>query len=92
MHCWFAYLFEKRMNSEHEVCCFECGKPLHESIYKELSCCYSHILSKNIYPQFKGEEWNVKICCCDCHNLYTMQPKKAIRQYNEYIKLKQERL
>jgi len=92
MHQWFAHLFEYRMNSNGFVRCFECGKPMHESVYKDMSMCYSHILSKKKFPQFAGEEWNVKIVHPDCHTLYSMRPKKATNQYNEYLKLKKEKL
>jgi hypothetical protein len=87
MHLWFAYLFEKRMDENHCVRCFECGKLMHEDTYKDLSTCYSHILGKKQYPKFKGEEWNVKIVHPDCHHLYSMKPKEAINQYNEYVEL-----
>ncbi len=91
MHLWFAYLFEQRMNTNGFVQCFECNKPLHESQYKDLSMCYSHILSKKLFPQFAGEAWNVQICCPDCHTLYSMRPTKATNQYNLYLKLKEEK-
>lgn len=90
MHSWFIHLFESRMDEEGFVKCFECGKKMSENTYKELSSCYSHILSKSQYPEYAGKEWNVKIVHPDCHNLYSMSPKKAINQYNEYLKLTKE--
>ena len=92
MHKWFAYLFEQRMDTNGYIYCFECGKPMHESSYKDLSTCYSHILSKKIFPQFAGEEWNVCITCPDCHHIYSMRPTKATKQYDKYLKLKKEKL
>lgn len=87
MHQWFAYLFEKRMDARSNVFCFECGLRMPESLYKDLSTCYSHILGKKQYPAHKGKEENVQIVCPDCHHLYTMQPKKAKKQYALYKKL-----
>lgn len=90
MHVWFQYLFEERMDENGCVRCFECNRLMHESVYKDLSTCYSHILGKKQYPEYKGKTWNVKIVHPDCHNLFTMTPKKAINQYSEYIKLKEK--
>lgn len=90
MHQWFMYIFENRMNQDGFVYCFECGKPMHESTYKGLTTCYSHILAKTgKYKEHAGNPDNVKIVHPDCHNLYTMHPKQAINQYNEFLKLKQ---
>ena len=90
LHQWYMYLFETRMDNLGYVRCFECGKKMSESTYKQLSTCYSHILSKKKYPKYKGEEWNVKIVHPDCHNLYTIKPSSAENQYKEYLKLKKQ--
>jgi 5-methylcytosine-specific restriction endonuclease McrA len=82
MHQWFIYLFEERMDNRGYVKCFECGKPLHESYYKETSTCYSHLLSKKKYPQYKGDPDNLVICCPDCHHLFGMHPSRATNQWN----------
>lgn len=89
MHEWFFYLFDSRKDENGYVTCFECGKRMHESFYKYLLTCYSHILDKGInrYKKYKGEEWNVKIVHPDCHNLYTMKPKEAKNQYKLRLKL-----
>lgn len=90
MHKWYEYLFDSRKNNEGFVNCFECGNKLHEFTYKEISTCYSHILSQKRFPELKGQEFNVKIVCPDCHNLYTIKPSNAVNQYNEYLKLKEK--
>ncbi len=89
LHEWFAYLFEEQMDKDGYVKCFECGNRMHQDTYKELSICYSHILPKSKYPDLAGDPDNVVIVHPDCHNLYTMQPRKAKNQYNYFLKLKE---
>ena len=88
MHQWFKHLFEQRMDTNHYVKCFECGGLMHENTYKELSICYSHILAKSEYVEHVGNPENIEIVHPDCHNLYTMRPKKAIKQYAKFLQLK----
>jgi DNA-directed RNA polymerase subunit RPC12/RpoP len=90
MHEWFAYLFEQRMDRQHNIYCFECGDRMPESLYKELSTCYSHLLGKKQYPKYAGNAANVVIVCPDCHHLYTMKPKQAVKQYAKYKQLLKE--
>jgi 5-methylcytosine-specific restriction endonuclease McrA len=87
MHQWFFYLFDERKDKEGFVKCFECGKRMHEDSFKHTLTCYSHILDKSLYPEFAGNEENVVIVHPDCHNLYTMRPKKALKQYSLRLKL-----
>ncbi len=87
-HEWFKYLFEQRMNGGGWLNCFECHEPMHEEIYKENTICYSHLLEKSQYPQLAGNPDNVVIVHPDCHHLYSMKPKEATNQYNEYLRLK----
>ena len=84
---WYAFLFEQRMDDENFVKCFECRKRMSEKTWKELSTCYSHILSKKTYPAYKGVANNVQIVHPDCHYLYTIKPSNAINQYAEYLRL-----
>lgn len=88
MHEWFKYLWDSRQDEKGQIECFECGKKMTKETWRDLSTCYSHILSKKNYPEFKGEEWNLKIVHPDCHNLYTIKPSKAKNQYKEYLRLK----
>lgn len=90
LHQWFIYLWEQQMDENGYVNCFECGKPMHEDTYKTLTTCYSHILEKSKYPEHKGNPENVVIVHPDCHNLYSMKPKKAVNQYNLYLQLKKK--
>lgn len=90
MHEWFKHLFEQRIEKFGCVPCFECGKPMHEDTYKDLTTCYSHILGKKQYSKYAGYSENVVIVHPDCHNLYTMKPKEAKNQYALYLKLKEK--
>lgn len=90
MHLWFKYLFELRMNTKGFVNCYECGRPMHESVFKELTTCYSHILEKAKYEQFAGDPENVVIVHPDCHTLYTLKPEQAKRQYALLLKLREK--
>lgn len=87
MHMWFKHLFDCRKDEKGYVKCFECGKRMHEDTYKELTTCYSHILEKKKYKLAAGDENNVVIVHPDCHHLYTMQPRKAVNQFNLRLKL-----
>jgi 5-methylcytosine-specific restriction endonuclease McrA len=88
LHLWFMHLFEKRMDRKGFVRCFECDRPMHEDVYKEISACYSHLLSKKTHPEHAGNPDNVVIVHPDCHNLYERLPQKAKKQYARYLELK----
>lgn len=92
MHEWFKHLFETRADEEGFVKCFECGKRMHISAYKDNTSCYSHLLEKSNpkYRQYKGDPKNVVIVHPDCHALFTLKPTKAVNQYNQMLKLKKE--
>lgn len=90
MHEWFKYLFTKQMDANGYVNCFECGKPMHQEQYMELTTCYSHILPKSTYPGQAGNPENVKIVHPACHDLYTNLPSNAIKQYTLYLQLKEK--
>jgi 5-methylcytosine-specific restriction endonuclease McrA len=90
MHQWFMYLFEQRMDATGYCYCFECGRPMHESQYKDNSCIYSHLIEKSKYPAYAGDASNLKICCPDCHTLFSMKPKEAVNQYKAAQEFKQK--
>jgi 5-methylcytosine-specific restriction endonuclease McrA len=90
LHKWFMYLYEQRADSHGFVKCFECGRNMHMSTYIGNTMCYSHLVEKSRYPQFAGDPDNVKIVHPQCHHLYSMEPKKAVHQYEAYINYKKE--
>lgn len=69
------------------VTCFETGKKLYRDKYRENWACYSHILPKERYSQYKEQSWNIKIVDPNSHFIYENFPEKAVNQYNERIKL-----
>jgi len=88
MREFFLSLWDKNEVNDY-VICFETGRKLHRDIYRTNSCCYSHILEKENYPEFKYEEWNVRIVHPEAHENYTNRnDKKAPKQ----IKLREELL
>ena len=87
LHKWFVYLFDERKDKKGFVKCFECGKYMHEDSYKDISLCYSHILNKKLYEEYKGEPWNLVIVHPHCHQLFELYPAQAKKQNAEYNKL-----
>lgn len=69
------------------VACFETGKRLYRNRYRLNWSCYSHILPKSRYNEYKMEEFNVKIVDPNSHFLYETSPELAKKQYGEYKKL-----
>lgn len=88
---WFLKLWDKQemMNpwGKRYVVCFETGKALYREKYRENWSCYSHILRKEKYGEYKMEDFNVKIVNPQAHWEYTHFPEKAKKQYTEYKKL-----
>ena len=75
------YLFDQRKDENNNCYCFECDKKLNEVTYKSNLICYSHLLSKVQYPEHMGNPDNIVIVCPDCHNIFSLDAKKAIKQY-----------
>ncbi len=78
-------LWDERADDDGWVRCFESGKWLPENLKFNLNC-YSHILSKSKYPQYKKEKWNIKIVSPEAHNTYECSPEKAPHQNELRIK------
>lgn len=86
LHKRFLQLWDEREDENGWVTCFETGKGMHRSSYREVSACYSHILPKKEWPQFKYEAWNIKIVTPEAHDQYTKKPRLAKKQYQLYLK------
>jgi 5-methylcytosine-specific restriction endonuclease McrA len=78
---WYMYLFDQRKDENNNCYCFECNKTLNEVTYKSNLICYSHLLSKALYPEHMGNPNNIVIVCPDCHNIFSLDAEKAIKQF-----------
>lgn len=84
MQQWFLKLWDEReewVENENYVICFETGKKLLRKYYRENSCCYSHILPKSKFPQYRMCNWNLVIVHPDAHSQFETYPEKAQKQY-----------
>ena len=87
MHKFFYVLWKKREDKYGNIQCFECNRSLKREDNIFNSSVYSHILSKSEYPKYALKEWNLVICCSDCHFLYTNNKEMAKKQYALYLEL-----
>lgn len=92
LHNWEFDLFDKQKDKKGYCYCFETGTPMHESIYKNNLCVYSHILPKGVekYKKYAMEEWNVKIVLPDYHTLFENRSEKATKQLKLEKELKEK--
>jgi len=82
LHKWFFSLWDERSDNEGVVICFETGKRLKPEYYKYKLTCYSHILPKSKYPQYRMNKENVVIVHPDSHEQYEVYPEKTPNQNN----------
>lgn len=87
LHEFFLQLWDDREDERGIINCFETGKELKRSIYRENSACYSHILPKETFDEYKMKEWNIKICEPSVHFQFSLYPEKCPKQFAEYQKL-----
>lgn len=92
LHEWFLQIWDKTENSNGYCFCFETGKPMHRSIYRNNSCCYHHPLEKSNpkYKQFRMEEWNILIVLPEIHNQIHSDIDKTPRVKNYTTQLKEK--
>ena len=70
MKTLFLQIWDKTEDFEGYCYCFETGKKMHRSLYRNNSCCYHHVLEKGRekYRKYKMEEWNIVIVLPEVHN------------------------
>ena len=61
-----AELFLEIWDERKPVRCFETGV-LMGNWLRENSCCYHHVLEKELYPEYKYEKWNIIIILPSVH-------------------------
>jgi hypothetical protein len=87
LHEWFLEVWNNREDERGIINCFESGRELKRENYRHLSTCYSHILPKEIYPEYAFKEFNVKIVFPGEHFQFSLYPEKCPKQFAEYQKL-----
>lgn len=95
LHNWFLLLWDEREQESFGyppyVQCFETGRHLYRSIYRENTCCYSHLLPKSRYPELAMDKDNVVIVHPDVHADYEVDPEKTPRQKEQRDKIKRKK-
>lgn len=65
LHEWFLKMWDKREENDGDgnryVICFESGQKLLRGVYRNNSCCYSHLLPKSKYKELAMVEENLVI-------------------------------
>lgn len=90
LHEWELKLWDSLEDKNGYVYCYETGKPMHKSIYKENLCVYSHCLPKSKYPQYAMEIWNILIVLPEVHSLWEFNSKKCFKMWTYTEKLKEK--
>ena len=70
MKTLFLQIWDKTEDFEGYCYCFETGKKMHLSLYRNNACWYHHVLEKGRekYRKYKMEEWNIVIVLPEVHN------------------------
>jgi hypothetical protein len=86
----FLEIWDERQDEEGNCYCFESGKKLNRSYFRELSTCYHHVLakSKSSYPEYKLLKKNIVILHPEIHN----QVENSLDRCPKIKKLKEELL
>lgn len=69
------------------VRCFETGKKMSRSFYRENSCCYSHTLPKSKFPEYDLEKWNIEIILPPVHEVWEMNKDRFPKLKARYEEL-----
>ena len=67
MHNFFKRIWDEREDENGLCYCYETGRELPFSYFRQNTCCYHHLLAKNMYPEFAFESWNIVILHPDTH-------------------------
>jgi hypothetical protein len=67
MREFFLELWDEREDENGFCYCFETGRPMRRSLYRENSACYDHVLEKHLFPQYKFNKENLIIVLPDVH-------------------------
>jgi hypothetical protein len=83
----FLKIWDERQDDNGYCYCFETGKALSRSTYREISACYDHVLEKELYSQYTLVRKNIIIVSPEAHHQKGMNmdftPK--IRAYREEL-------
>lgn len=68
LHSFFKEVWDKREDEQGSCYCYETNVELKGYLFRSNTCCYHHILSKNKYPEYAFEEWNIVILHPEVHS------------------------
>ncbi len=84
LHEWFLGIWDKREetdgNGNKFVTCFESGQKLFSRLYRNNSCCYSHLLPKSKWPDLAMEEENLVIVHPEWHEKMDTPKQTELRE------------
>lgn len=90
LHQFFKKVWDKREDEDGNCYCYETGRQLPFSHFRQNTCCYSHCFPKSKYPELEFEESNILIVHPDIHAQWESNPDKTpkMKKYFENLKEK----
>lgn len=90
LHQFFLYLWDKQEDENGYCYCYETGKSMCRSIYRENSCVYSHCFPKSTYQQYAENEDNILICLPEIHAQWEVNREKTPKMLEYFNQLKEK--
>ena len=79
LHEWEMQLWDKLEDKNGYVYCYETGKPMHRSSYRNNLCIYSHCYPKSVYKEIAMKDWNLLLVLPEIHDLWGQDSSKTPR-------------
>lgn len=89
IHQLFKEIWDEREDEQGNCYCFETGRTLYGTSYRNNSCCYDHVLEQGVtkYPQYTKTKKNIIIVHPDVHFTRHQDIDKTpkIKEYREFL-------